>query len=434
MSPKQLQRRKLLILSLIAVTAVGPLVFVRFDAPTWQLNLMLGLAKAGSLPGTVLLLWQFVLGFRGNLARLMPDHAWQISVHKILGEYGSYLILLHPVFITVYYWRRHDVNLFRWGRMRDFDIYVLVGLFALAILFYLVISSVYARQRQSFAGWFFTHLSSYLLFPAVMIHSFAIGSTVRGTWLWAGWLVMATVAAGLFVFRLIHSLGTFSRRYRVARVIEVAAETSEITLQPDDGAYRPGIGDFIYVRSSVWERSHPYTVSRYDEERRSLAITVKALGPTSAEFQNLKPGTPLLVDGTYGVFTNEAYVTDQRVVVLAGGIGITPFLRLLEYMERHPERESWIFYANETFQDIAYRDFLDALKHTRVIHVLEKGDNFSDETGIIDIDMLKKYLGPKLAESRYFLCGPPAMINSLREQLREAGTPPDQVHYELFSE
>ena len=431
---ESLRWKKALLLVLVAVSALLPAAFVRYPEPEARLVVFKALAKLGSLAGGVLLFWQLLLGFRGHLGRLMRDHAWLISLHRALGQWGSLLILLHPVFISIYYLEAYGRNLYRFGIDPAFDLFVLAGILVLALLAVLVVTSVFLRRRLRFADWFYTHLSAYLLFAVMAAHSFALGQTVGGTALRYGWIALAVLAGLLALHRAAHALGAFHRRHVVTQVREVADEVTELTLRPAGRSLRPTIGDYVYVRRGRRERAHPYTVTRYDRETGELAVTVKALGPSSAELRQVRPGRPLLLDGPYGVFADEVFFTGHPVVMVAGGIGITPFIRLLEYLERHPEKESWLFYANDRLEDMAYREFLDGLKETRVIHVLAEEPGWEGEKGFVDLELLRSHLRGSLPEYRYFLCGPPPMLRSVRAALDDAGVPRERVHYELFSE
>ena len=77
---------KALLIGAICATAAAPAFFIQLNEPTHTLNTWKLLAKIGSLCGTMLFFWQFLLGYRQAVARrVTPDYLWTIRLHKLLG-------------------------------------------------------------------------------------------------------------------------------------------------------------------------------------------------------------------------------------------------------------------------------------------------------------------------------------------------------------
>ncbi|WP_232547980.1 ferric reductase-like transmembrane domain-containing protein [Propioniciclava soli] len=430
---RKISRAKGVLIALIAVTSLLPLVFVSPDDAPLLVNVYKYVAKTGAFVGSMLLIWQFILGFRGALSSFFPDLTWIVELHKTLGQWGVPIILLHPVFIGLYYLETRGQNIYALDLGDSFSQLVLLGMVTLAVIAFVVVTSVWFRGRLGFYPWLYTHMSAYVVPPFLFIHSFLLGPTIQGTFLQYYWWFFTAVIAALFVYRILHKLGLFSARYRVATTRTVADSTTEITMDAVHRRIVPAPGQFIYLRHNLAENSHPYTVSTYDEERKRLGITAKQEGDQTAALQKAQEGDLFIIDGPYGVFTRPAREAALPLVVIAGGIGITPFRRLWQDAERRQNREVHVFYANETFDEISYRDELDALEHVQVVHVLNDEPDFDGETGLVDVDVLERNLPRDITDYQYLLCGPPPMITSLEEELLEAGVPDDQVSHELFA-
>ena len=86
-----------------------------------------------------------------------------------------------------------------------------------------------------------------------------------------------------------------------------------------------------FLARDRWWVSHPFSLSAAPDGR-SLRITVKALGDHSARLAALKPGTRVVAEGPFGVFTARAR-RREKVLLVAGGIGITPVRALLEQLD-----------------------------------------------------------------------------------------------------
>ena len=341
---KNLEAQKTGLLALIAITAASPLLFVPLDEPLLRLSLWKILAKTGSLVGTVLLVWQLLLGFRGFLSRVLPDLIWNVE-----------------------------------------------------------------------------------------LHSYPIGATVRNTGLRYVWIALMVLVALIYLYRLAGTFGLLSKRYRVTRRALVGDEVTEVWLQPVEGRIVPTNGQFVYFRRGLLKGSHPYTVTEHDPTEGSLALTIKALGIDSRATQDIPIGEETLLDGPSGVFGLGALETGRPLVLIAGGIGITSFKLLVECVEARADLEAVLFFGNQRQKDIVYADYFESLKSVKVVHVLSDEPEYPGETGLVTMDLMRKYLKRDVREYEFLLCGPPPMIKILETDLDTAGVPPEQVHHELFS-
>ncbi len=430
--PQRVRAGRVVLALIIAVTSALPMLFVQLDEPSTRLAVYKVLAKTGSLVGGMFLLWQFFLGFRGAIAAILPDLSWLVELHKKLGQFGTLIIPLHPIFIGIYYLEVFDRNVYDIDLASPYSRAVLLGMVLLGVIAFVVISSAFFRNKMGFYQWFYTHLSSYLIPPLLIIHGFVLGETIGGTSFRYIWWVLAGLMAAFYVYRVAHKLGGFAVASRVRRADEVAKDATEVVM--DSGrAIRPALGQFVYLRRKVFENSRPYTVSTYDEEEGTLGITAKKEGPQTTRLQHVSPGVRMLVDGPYGVFTRLALATGDPVVMIAGGIGITPFRRVWQLLEERRDREAWLFYGNEFYEDIVYRDEVDALEHVQVVHVLNQEPDFPGEHGFITVDILARHLPQDLQAYRFLICGPPVMVRKLEAALHESLVPDDRVQHELFS-
>ncbi len=95
--------RKWIVTAVIVASAGVPLFFLDYtelDLKRW-ISMVLG--KTGAMACTVLLMWQFMLGFRPLRSKLIPDLGWGFALHKTVGTAGLGLVALHAVFITSSY-------------------------------------------------------------------------------------------------------------------------------------------------------------------------------------------------------------------------------------------------------------------------------------------------------------------------------------------
>ena len=143
--------------------------------------------------------------------------------------------------------------------------------------------------------------------------------------------------------------------------------------------------------------------------------------------------------GPAGMFTLDP--ADARpAVLLAGGIGITPFVSMLrEEAGSGLARELWLFYSNRRPEDADFLDELAALpKRNARCHfvgtMVEMGESsrpWSGETGFLDRTMLERHL-KDLAARVYYTAGPPGLVETMQKMLSEAGVAEDSIRTDEF--
>ena len=99
-----------------------------------------------------------------------------------------------------------------------------------------------------------------------------------------------------------------------------------------------------FLTRELWWAANPYSLSAAPR-RDLLRITVKITGDHSQALLRLKPGVRVVAEGPYGAFT-AARRTRRRVLLLAGGVGITPLRSLLETLQGRPGDIDLIYRAN----------------------------------------------------------------------------------------
>lgn len=144
-----------------------------------------------------------------------------------------------------------------------------------------------------------------------------------------------------------------------------------------------------------------------------------------------------------GPFGNLALHDDaaQPAVFLTGGIGITPFRSIiLQASSDKLANKLFLFYSNRRAEDAA---FLKELEENEAVNPNFKliaaltdpegsGQQWSGETGHINLDMLARYLDD-LTAPIYYVAGPPRMVDAMKNLLVDAGVNGDNVRSEGFA-
>jgi ferredoxin-NADP reductase/Na+-translocating ferredoxin:NAD+ oxidoreductase RnfD subunit len=130
----------------------------------------------------------------------------------------------------------------------------------------------------------------------------------------------------------------------------------------------------------------------------------------------------------------------KKLVFIAGGIGITPFRSMLQYLiDTNDSRSVSLFYSERSSNELVYTDVITAAQKkigARIFYMLsnQNGDVPSGMyRGKITSNLLSERLGDRLSDSWYYISGPQPMVESMRQQLYELGVSRSQVKTDYFS-
>jgi predicted ferric reductase len=305
-----------------------------------------------------------------------------------------------------------------------------------ALLIAVVLTSiVIVKRRLRYEWWYTVHLLAYAGIALAWFHQIPTGNE----------LVLDTVAAdywrALYIATIVLIVGfrllapTFAAlryRLRVAAVVEEGPGVVSLWITGrglDRLHARPG--QFFlwrFLTRGRWSKAHPFSLSAAPDGR-SLRITVKALGDDTARMGEVPIGTRVVAEGPFGVFTDGSR-RREKVLLIAGGIGITPVRALLQEMRG----DVVVIYRVVTAEDVLFRKELDDLAETSdfELHYIV-GDHATDEgRTYLSPDHLREVV-PDIAERDVYVCGPPGLTNIVTRHVREAGVRRSHIHAERFA-
>jgi len=226
-------------------------------------------------------------------------------------------------------------------------------------------------------------------------------------------------------------------------VVETSPTTLEFIFKPDRTIrFKPG----QYLE---WTLPHVHSDSRGNRRYFTIAssptdtsvrLGVKFYEPASSfktALLRMKLGEQLSVSQKAGDFILPKN-NDTKLVFIAGGIGITPFVSQVRYfLDTGKAPTTTILYSNRTVADIAYRELLETARARFGINtVYAVGSTSADAppntiVGTIDAALIKREI-PDYAERIFYVSGPHAMVVSFEQQLRALGVPHSNIKVDFF--
>ena len=164
--------------------------------------------------------------------------------------------------------------------------------------------------------------------------------------------------------------------------------------------------------------------------------------PDSSTFKrkllSLKTGSEIIAGSRAGDFTLPKD-PKQKLIFVAGGIGITPFRSMIKYLsDRSEKRDITLFYSNRSVEDIAYSEIFNEARMKiglRTIFTLTDRQNIPSnwpgQRGHIDRKMIQKF-APAYRDSVFYLSGPHGMVTAFDKTLKEMGVPRSHIKKDYF--
>lgn len=206
--------------------------------------------------------------------------------------------------------------------------------------------------------------------------------------------------------------------------------------RPADFAFRASSFVRLTLKTAQGDQAHPMSIASSPSRNYLEWIVRNSDSEWKNAFTSLQRGDEIQIEGPRGNF----FLDPERLaVMIAGGIGITPFKSMIEYAtDAKIETPITLVYSSKTPDEIVCNDDLAALTqknpHLQIIHTLTRhrlDQNWNGRVGRINIELLRE-ISAKQPDALYYICGTPAMVHSTIEMLRELGMGDDRILQEQF--
>ncbi|MFI1965175.1 ferric reductase-like transmembrane domain-containing protein [Streptomyces pathocidini] len=298
-----------------------------------------------------------------------------------------------------------------------------------------VASARAVRRRVRHETWRSLHFLAYLGAALTFAHQLVgpdIASSAVTVWLWS--MMHATVAVLLIWYRAVvparqalrHSLRVLEVRDEGPGVVSVVMQGLDLaSLQAEPGQFFR----WRFMTRRLWRTALPFSLSAPVRDD-TLRITVKALGDHTRRVRRLRPGVRVLATGPFGALTAHRR-TRRKVLLLAGGVGITPMRALFETLPGGPGDITLLYRASRPEQLVLCEELeeIAATRQAGLHYLLGPSDGAYDPLSPLAL----RDLVPDLVEHDVYLCGPPGMADAATAALVRAGVPEERIHAETFA-
>jgi ferredoxin-NADP reductase len=187
------------------------------------------------------------------------------------------------------------------------------------------------------------------------------------------------------------------------------------------------------------DRQRSFSIASAPHEDRLTIATRMRKSAYKEPLAAAAPGAKVRIVGPTGTMSLHDE-PDRAIVMIAGGIGITPFISVLrsEAQAARP-RPMALIYSNGQPEDAAYLDDLRALERRldnfRLIVTMTgtaEGDAWDGETRRSDAQMVRE-AASGLPRPHYYIAGTPDMCEAMRQMLDDMGIEDQDIHSEDFT-
>ena len=236
--------------------------------------------------------------------------------------------------------------------------------------------------------------------------------------------------------------------WKVVKVVSENYDIFSVYLEGSDEKFTARkAGQFLslmIIRPEGWSEPHPFSIAGAPEDA-ILRLTIKKEGKFTSALPDLLPGTAVKCLGPLGIFCKDID-SKPNIVMLAGGVGITPFLSVLRHFRNiKAGNKTTLFWANKTLADAFSLEELGEMTrelNLTVVHCLSREDDVQGhfqetyprvlyEKGRLCADILQRNGVDR--DAAFYLCGPPPMMEASIKELGNLDVDPVAVMQEKFS-
>lgn len=226
----------------------------------------------------------------------------------------------------------------------------------------------------------------------------------------------------------------------LAEVLEtkqLTASTYSIKVaKPDGFSFLASQSVLLMIEKDYGPQRHAMSIASSPSRDYLQWATRRSDSDFKKTFLSLQKGDHINLIGPKGKFLLEA---DKAAVFIAGGIGITPFTSMTDFIaDEGLKTQVMLLYGNNSIEDIPFKQQLDTLSEANpaleILYVINNPPStplWDYRVGRIDEDLLREVASTR-SDAIYYVAGPPNMVKNILQTLTAIGISSEHIRYELF--
>lgn len=403
-------------------------------------------AAATGIAGGTLLLLQLVSS--GRFKRLSGRIGIDVTMgfHKWAAPVGLVLVLLHPVLLAAPVDISDPMVALRrlWRMFTAPNLWE--GIAALGAMLVLVAMAL-GRERLGlrYEVWRASHaLLALALVGLTVFHALKHGYYASDGAMRLFWPALAVCVVVPMLSVYLRKLISLRRHdWRIEAVRPRADKMWEVTLV--SATARPltfRAGQFGWLAATGGRMpvyfDHPFSIASGPQDGTRLRFLIQEAGDFTNTVGALPPGRQVGIDAPHGSFTPDALAGAEKILLIAGGVGIAPMVGLLEDLAARGEaRPVHLIYAARDATALLDRALLDPPLQALGAQATYLADRPNGAEGVGQGPITTTHLRAALAETpsdrcAAMICGPGGMTTNVTDTLHALGLPLAMIHYERF--
>lgn len=225
-----------------------------------------------------------------------------------------------------------------------------------------------------------------------------------------------------------------------AKLIEVVPRSSDVASfrleRPKDFEYKCGQFFFVTVKKGKQALVHHFSFSSSPTEKNHIEFTtVLRDSEFKKTLQGMSSGDVATIKGPYGRFTLDDSL--NRIGMITQGIGVSPLRSICRYCtDQSLQKNIVLLYANDNEEQILFEEELEGMqlsnRQLRVVNILNNPTtDWRGRRGLIEQRLVQEEM-PDYMQRTFYLCGPPAIVETTQDTLKILNVPKDQTKIERF--
>lgn len=216
---------------------------------------------------------------------------------------------------------------------------------------------------------------------------------------------------------------------KILRITPVTHNVNRYTVErPVDYHFIPGQATEVAINKSGWNHERrPFTFTGLHDWDH-LEFTIKSYtdhnGVTN-ELLHLKTGDEFLLHDVWGAIHYQG-----PGIFIAGGAGVTPFIAIFRDLQKKGAiGNNKLIFANKKEHDIILKDEFQEMLGDNFINILSEEKKNGYEYGHITKEFLQEHVSGN--SEKFYVCGPPPMMDAINLILKELGVSEDSLVVEI---